>query len=135
MAKPLKFYKPALMMWNHNKITDHNRSEMDVSVERIENRNRMADGTLRSYKIADKHTFSVSWDNLPFNSLYTVDGFWGGREMERFYQLENNFSLRLYSGDFSFQDYDVIITDFSKNIVSRGGKYDMWNLSVTMEES
>ena len=49
-------------------LSDHNRSEIDFSNERIENRQRMINGTMRSHHIADKLTISTSWNNLPSRS-------------------------------------------------------------------
>jgi hypothetical protein len=46
-------------------LSDHNRSPIDVTTERIEQRQRMANGTMRSYHIADKLQISTSWDMLP----------------------------------------------------------------------
>lgn len=52
-------------------LSDDNRSELSFNKERIENRQRMINGTMRSYHVADKLSISWSWDMLPsraFNS-------------------------------------------------------------------
>jgi len=49
-------------------LSDHNRSALDFGVQRIENRQRMVNGRMRSYWIADKRTLSVSWDMIPSRS-------------------------------------------------------------------
>ena len=46
-------------------LSDHNRSEISIQKQRIENRKRMINGTMRSYHIADKKTYSWSWDMFP----------------------------------------------------------------------
>ena len=46
-------------------LSDHNRSEMAFEPERIEKRQRTINGRMRSYHVADKMTFSTSWENLP----------------------------------------------------------------------
>jgi hypothetical protein len=46
-------------------ISDHNRGNLEVANNRIEQRQRMANGTMRSYFIADKLTISTSWNMLP----------------------------------------------------------------------
>jgi hypothetical protein len=46
-------------------LSDHNRSELSFSQQRIENKKRMINGSLRSYHIADKTTVSWSWEMLP----------------------------------------------------------------------
>jgi hypothetical protein len=51
-------------------LSDHNRSEMAFTPERIEKRQRTINGRMRSYHIADKMKFSTSWNNLPSRSYY-----------------------------------------------------------------
>jgi hypothetical protein len=46
-------------------LSDHNRKEISFKPERIEKRERMINGRMRSYHIADKMTISTSWDMLP----------------------------------------------------------------------
>jgi hypothetical protein len=46
-------------------LSDHNRSPVDFSVDRIENRKRMVNGHMRSYHIADKLRVSTNWNLLP----------------------------------------------------------------------
>jgi len=50
-------------------LSDDNRSELSFSQQRIENKQRMINGTLRSYYIADKISISWSWDMLPSRSF------------------------------------------------------------------
>lgn len=130
----VKFDKPQLMEWAGNKITDHNRSDLQISVERIETSKRMANGTLRKYVVADKRTFGTSWDDLPHDAAWTVDGFWGGRQIEEFYNNNaGSFVLRLTMGDGTIESYTVVFTSFSKDILKRG-EFDFWQVSVEMEE-
>lgn len=49
-------------------LSDHNRSSIDFSAVRIEDRKRMINGRMRSYHVADKKTISCSWDLLPSRS-------------------------------------------------------------------
>jgi hypothetical protein len=87
-------------------ISDHNRKDMSFKPERIEKRERMINGRMRSYHIADKMTLSTSWDMLPSRAYnldpnfdissgatstasltqYTVDGGAGGNELLDWYQ-------------------------------------------------
>jgi hypothetical protein len=46
-------------------LSDHNRGEISINTERIEERKRTINGRMRSYHIADKLDFSWSWNNLP----------------------------------------------------------------------
>lgn len=131
---PRVFVKPSLMTWGGNKITDHNRSELEVSIERIEEKVRMANGTMRKYVIADKRSFGVSWEELPHNKDFTVDGFWGKREMETWYNEQpGDFELKLYHGDGAVETFVVMLSSFEASISKRGA-YDFWSVSVDMEE-
>ena len=95
-------------------LSDHNRSEIKVTPNRIEKRERMINGHMRSYHIADKMNFDFSWDMLPSRSFglrpdfntstgksestgvfgrptgadeqYTVDGGAGGGELLDWYE-------------------------------------------------
>lgn len=49
-------------------LSDHNRGAIDMGNQRLEDRRRMINGTMRSYWIADKLTLSTSWENLPSRS-------------------------------------------------------------------
>jgi hypothetical protein len=88
-------------------LSDDNRSELSFNKDRIENRQRMINGSMRSYHVADKLSISWSWDMLPsrsfnkdplFNNIgkssaselvqYTSDNGAGGVEILNWY--ENN---------------------------------------------
>ena len=83
-------------------ITDDNRKPIEFSEQRIEKRERMINGRMRSYHIADKLTISTSWDMIPSRShadipnfnfttgkslekSYTTDGGAGGADMLEWY--------------------------------------------------
>jgi hypothetical protein len=168
-------------------LSDHNRSAVDISTERIEQRQRMANGTMRSYHIADKLSISTSWDMLPSRGFevipnftlefgkpqiltpadkgepfpntyfadksqqYTADGGAGGGEMLDWYENHtgpfwvllsydkyNNFgednTARVRLSEYS-QALQMYISSFTYSVVKRGGdNFDMWNVSVTLEE-
>ena len=56
-------------------LSDHNRGEISFSTDRIEKRERMINGRMRSYHVADKLNLSVSWQNLPSRSFSQVPNF------------------------------------------------------------
>jgi hypothetical protein len=56
-------------------LSDHNRSDLDINIERIEQKRRMVNGTMRSYHVADKTSISVSWDMLPSRSFKAYPNF------------------------------------------------------------
>lgn len=131
---PIILAKPRLMRWSGNAISDHNRSELQISPERIEKKQRMADGTMRKYVVADKRTFTVSWRDLPHSASFTVDGFWGANEIVAFYNATiGDFQLELTFGDATTETYTVMFSDIESDITKRGA-YDFWQLNVTMEE-
>ena len=131
---PVTLSKPRLMRWNGNAVTDHNRAQLGIDVERIEKKQRMANGTLRKYIIADKRTFSTSWSMLPKLSSQTVDGFWGGEAIETFYNSNpGSFSLEITDADGEATTYTVMFADFSRTI-SKRGSVDFWEISLSMEE-
>jgi hypothetical protein len=81
-------------------LSDHNRSALDFSNERIEQRERMINGRMRSYYIDDKLSISTSWDNLPsrafkkkpnwesdFRQAYVLDASGDAEENEMIYEL------------------------------------------------
>jgi len=46
-------------------LSDDNRQPLDFNINRIEKRERMVNGRMRSYHVADKLEISTSWDMLP----------------------------------------------------------------------
>ena len=56
-------------------LSDHNRQDLSFKKTRIENRQRMVNGSSRSYHVADKLQFSTSWQNLPSRSFNTDPNF------------------------------------------------------------
>ena len=128
------FLKPQLMRFDFDNITDHNRSELSISHERIETSERMADGTLRKSVVATKKEFSCSWTDVPHTSEFTVDGFWGANELTDFYMdTPGPFWLNLVEGDGNLQSYFVVIEDFSCALKKRG-LFDMYDVEISMVE-
>jgi hypothetical protein len=56
-------------------LSDHNRSELGMTIERIEQKRRMVNGTMRSYHVADKTSISIDWDMLPSRSFKNYPAF------------------------------------------------------------
>lgn len=130
----MKFFKPRLLRWNGNAISDHNRSELSVDFTRIGTNHRTANGTARSYFIADKRAYSVSWTDLPHSAAFTVDNFWGGREMETFYTNNQFFTCEITNGDGSIETYTCYFTNFSRSLKKRG-KYDLYDIEAAWEQA
>lgn len=130
----MTFAKPQLILLSGNKITDHNRSELAISVERIETATRMANGTMRKYWVADKRKFVTDWTQVPGSYRNTVDGFWGANDIEKFYNEHvGALELQLNYGEGKPELYTVVLSSFSKNLVKRG-LFDMYDCSIELEE-
>jgi hypothetical protein len=153
-------------------LSDHSRSAIDITTERIEQRQRMANGTMRSFFIADKLSISTSWTMLPsrsfglvpnfnqatgqpystaLNEQYTADGGAGGVDMLSWYEnhtgpfwvllsydnyanFGSNNAARNKLSQYS-EARQMYIASFSHSVVKRGGNnFDMWDISVTLEE-
>jgi len=153
-------------------LSDHNRGEITINSERLEQRQRTINGRMRSYHISDKLKFNWSWSMLPSRAFYqnagfdpangispyqnnlqefTADGGAGGVEILDWYQNHKGpFWMYLAYDKYSnFGDdnaafghlaqYNQIVqvyfADFKYSIVQRGGNnFDLWNISVTLEE-
>lgn len=107
-------------------VSDHNRSEINFSNERIETRQRMINGGMRSYWIADKLKISSSWERLPSRPFdgnvtfdtngnivtgnyisYTVDGAAGGMDMLSWYETHpGSFYLFLSYDKYRINGYE-----------------------------
>lgn len=138
------------------KLTDHNRQPIDITPELIEAQNRMANGSLRKYVIAQKNKISTSWDFLPTAPTETVDGNYAGAWIESFYK--SNINLPIYvkivqseidpdastnSVPFNYnfksaltgsKTYQVFITNFSKIIRKRTSVSDYVDISIEFTE-
>ena len=56
-------------------LSDNGRSPIDFKPTRIEIRERMINGRMRSYHVADKMQITVSWDNLPSRAFAFMPNF------------------------------------------------------------
>ena len=136
-------------------LTDDSRSELQISLDRIEYKKRMINGRMRSYHVADKKTFSVSWQDLPsvrnelsevrFNPTAIANGWASSQEMLTWHKNHtDSFYLTLVydtptaSSDipltYSLETYNVFFEDFSYVIKKRGPMHDLWNISMTLVE-
>lgn len=150
-------------------LSDHNRSALDFKPNRIEKRERMVNGRMRSYHIADKQTLSTSWNNLPSRAFsltpnfdnttglplgtgtqYTVDGGAGGVDLLNWYEnhtgsfwvflaydKHDNFPANGEYGHLGQYNevIEMFISNFDHTVIKRGGNtYDLWNVSLSLEE-
>jgi hypothetical protein len=126
-----------------NKVTEHNRSALDLGTERIEKIVRTSNGTLRKNHIADKKKFQLSWEMLPSYRTLTVDGGWGAEDLRSFYsgdEGKQSFNIRINlakagtdQSSSGFESYNVIISSCNFTVVKRGLQ-PHWNVSLSLDE-
>ena len=126
-----------------NKITEHNRSPIELGIERIEKVVRTSNGTLRKNHVADKRQFSMSWDMLPSYRTLTVDGGWGAEDLRQFYLSDDGkktFNIRINlaktgsdQSTLGFEPYTVSISNCNFTVVKRGLQ-PHWNVSISLDE-
>ena len=121
--------KGSLLSLNGVQFTEHNRQPLAVSIERIETSQRMANGTMRKYFIADKRTWSTSWTDLPEVAASTVDGKAATSEIEAIYNFQRG-SIALIIGAVT---YYVMFKEFNKTLKKRGN-YNGYDVDITLEE-
>lgn len=68
--------------WQWQKVTDHGRSPLSVDWERLETKQRMANGFLRRYSVAKKRIWSLAWVNLPSVDIYPVGHALAGQPLD-----------------------------------------------------
>lgn len=126
-----------------NKVTEHNRSDLGVSIERIEKITRTSNGTLRKNYVTDKRRFSASWTMLPSYRTLTVDGAWGAEDLRTFY-LSNggkeSFNIRINLAkagtdqtSSGYEEYTVVFGGCNFSVVKRGLQ-PHWTVSIELEE-
>jgi len=126
-----------------NKISEHNRSALELNTERIERIVRTSNGTLRKNHIADKRKFQLSWDMLPSYRTLTVDGGWGAEDLRTFYLSDDgkqSFNIRvnlaktgLDQSTSGYEQYTVVISNCNFSVVKRGLQ-PHWNVSLSLDE-
>lgn len=127
---PMILPKGSILKLDGNDLTEHNRSKLTVDTERIESSDRMANGMLRKYVIADKKKWSVSWTMCPDVAAKTVDGKWGGADMHTYYKATPGLIVLTVNGEV----FNAVITEFSYDIVGRGTSVEAWDINMSLEE-
>lgn len=134
-------------------LTDDSRSELQISIERIEFKKRMINGRMRAYHVADKKTFSVSWKDLPSAKtelsesrfITSPSGWASSQEMLEWHDAHtDSFYLTLVYDTpnaaeaaplaYALETYNVFFEDFSYVVKKRGSTHDLWDISMTLVE-
>jgi hypothetical protein len=131
-------------------FSDHGRKEMSVDTERLELRERMASGRMRSKFIDDKYKFSTSWEMLPsrvsVNGTNVIaDGGASAIEMISFYRaVKGEFTMTIYAdggGGSSllrgarYGTFKVFFDSFNFSVVKRGKNFDFFNIDMSVVEA
>jgi hypothetical protein len=129
------------LVWN--KVTEHNRSEFSVQINRIEKQVRTANGSMRKFFIADKKSFSVGWTMLPSYRSLTVDGGWGAEDLRTFYNSaggQGEFLIRVNLAkdgtnqeSSGYEEYNVIFSQCNFSVLKRGIQ-PHWSVNITLDE-
>jgi hypothetical protein len=135
-------------------LTDDNRSDLQLSIQRIEYKKRMINGRMRSYHIADKKSFSTTWADIPSSASYVSENVksfnpaWAsGKEILSWHENHpDSFYLMLVYDTpnpegtgtipvkYKVETYNVFFESVTYNIKTRGPEYDHWDISVSMVE-
>ena len=130
-------------------ISEHNRQPIAIGFNRIEKSQRMSNGSLRKYFIADKKSFGISWSQLPSYSTMTIDGGYGALDLKSFYEGANGkstFKIKIkYHGDSHIEgsgEMEVYFTaatfEMQKRNLKNTGRetvsQQLWNVTIGLEE-
>lgn len=115
-------------------LSEHNRAAVSVTFERFETSNRMVDATLRKWHVADKRTWSTSWEGLPHANASTIDKAMGGEKLIEFYEAHPfEFDMEIRNPDGTHERVLVAFKDVEYSVTKRGA-YEFWDVSISMEE-
>ena len=131
------------------RVTEHNRSPLSINVNRIETGQRMANGTMRKYFVADKLSISVSWEMIPSFRNETVDGAWGAEDLKNFYEStagHDAFRIKLnptvFSTDLVEQSDGALADDYTYTVmfsscdftIIKRGLQPFWSVNLSLEQ-
>ena len=127
------------------KLSEHNRSPINIDVDRIEKTQRMSNGSLRKIHIADKKNISSSWSDIPTYSTMTVDGGMGAEDIRAFYlnKGKGTFKVKISYNAVSARD-EILLASFTsctfsiskRNVRSSSASVpqEFWDVSLSLEE-
>lgn len=136
----------ALITFSATNLSEHNRQPVTMGYDRIEQKKRMSNGTLRKYFVADKRTLSMSWDMLPSYTTFTVDGGLGAMDLKAFYEGvgKSTFNVGIkyiLPGGATSETLTMSFTSFSceiqkRNVRQKGtdSPQEFWSVSLSLEE-
>lgn len=131
------------------RVTEHNRSPLSLSTERIDKFTRMANGSARKYFVADKLNLSVSWEMIPSFRNETVDGGWGAEDLKNFYESaagREKFRIKLnptvFSTDLVEQSDGALVDDYTYWVMFSSADFTLikrglqpfWSVNISLVE-
>jgi len=133
--RQLNFVKDAVLKLNGVPVTDHNRSPLAISYERLENKIRTQRGAMRKYFRADKRLISCSWENVPENNNHTVDAGMGVNELRNFYELNTGaFTVDITYSTGVTETFTMVFDELTAELLSRKGNVNLYTMSMALEE-
>ena len=127
----------SLIKLNDVALSEHNRNPVGIGYNRIEKSQRMSNGTLRRFFIADKKTLTVSWNMLPSYSNYTVDGGYGALDLKAFYEsvAQSTFNVKLKTSTLTGStdnSFTMVFSSFTCELMKRNVFSDITVKSATI---
>lgn len=130
--------KGSLIVLGGIALSEHNRSSLAIPHQPVKTDKRLANGGMRRYFVANKLTFSFSWEKLPALDEQTVDGkaarnsirnLWLANpgEIVMTYKEVNNNNNQISS------QYTVFIDTYQDELLKRLS-YQQWNVQMTLIE-
>lgn len=139
-------------------LTDDGRDAISVNPERIEYKQRMLNGRMRSYYVTDKVTLTTSWRDLPSRSQDNTNKYiseyqrrntsikyGAGQDIKKWYETYTGdfWMLLVYDGGLNTQTdmskqvekYNVFFEDFGVTVTKRGQTHDLWDVDITLVEA
>jgi len=131
------------------RVTEHNRAPLSLNTERIESGQRMSNGTLRKYFVADKLNINVSWEMIPSFRNETVDGGWGAEDLKNFYESaagRGAFRIKLnptvFDKDLVEQSDGALADDYTYTVMFascdftllKRGLQPFWSVNISLEQ-
>jgi len=133
------------------KLSEHNRSSINLDINRIEKTQRMSNGSLRKIWIADKKEISTSWSALPTYYTLTVDNGMGAADIKAFYsdKGKGTFKIKISYNAVAARD-EIVLASFTsctfsiskRNVrvaaptlgVTPPDAQEFWDVSLSLEE-
>jgi hypothetical protein len=133
--------RDAILKIGNDTLSDHGRSPLSISVERIEDRRRMVNGSLRINHVANKYRISCSWEALPTLDSRTVDGFKGAAFIRNLHDTTGGGTFTVVvaardgaAGAGASFTKTMTFSSFDYEVEKRGTGFDLVNVSIELEE-